>query len=221
MMDEQKILKLFKNFAGEELNIHGLIAVPTGVEPSFKKRENVNMYFKVLNPNDVSYFKPIAEDFIYDEINDFGGYINKKIDPFFNYDLKGLLYLNKEVRKKIQKVFDSLKLIEFELGDGDDNYDEYRIFIQSVGIRTEAWDNDSFYIKNEVRVLKAEKNGERWDPKEAVNIYVEEFLPGMDESYWETEYYYIEIDNILNNYPLLNDPYGHTAGYYETKFVHY
>ena len=27
-----------------------------------------------------------------------------KIDPFFNYDHKGFLYLNKEVRKKIQKV---------------------------------------------------------------------------------------------------------------------
>lgn len=214
-MDEKKILKLFKGFAGKELDIHGLVVVPTDVQPSFKKRDNINMYFKVSNPNDISYFKPIVEGFIYDETNEFGEYINKKIDPFFHYDLKGFLYLNKEVRKKIQKVFNSVRVIEFTNED-----DNYKIFIQSVGISTSAWENDRLHIRNEVRVLNAKKNGERWDPKVIVNMYVDEFLPEQ-ESYWETETYYQQIDHILDEYPLLNDPYGHTAGYYETKFVYY
>ena len=30
---------------------------------------------------------------------------------------------------------------------------------------------------------------------------------------------YIEIDSILNRYPLLNDRWTHIASYYDTKFI--
>jgi hypothetical protein len=78
--------------------------------------------------------------------------------------------------------------------------------------------NDKFDIINNVKVIKAEKNGESWDPKVVANLYIKEFL-SYKESYYETEEYYKQIDTILNEYPLFNDQYGHTVGYYDTNFV--
>ena len=64
-MDNEKILKLFKKFAGDPLDIKGLVATPVKVEQSVLKKSRTNMYFRVQNPNDVSYFSPIVENYIF------------------------------------------------------------------------------------------------------------------------------------------------------------
>lgn len=217
-MDNEKILKLFKQFAGDPLNIKGLIATPIKVEPSFKRKDRTNMYFRVQNPNDVSYFSPIVENYIYDETNDFGEFVNQKIGVYFVPSFKLGLYLNEELKSKIQKVFDSVNVIEFTTGTPFIGYERYKLFIKSVGVSTAFWDDESFYIMNNVKAVRAEKNGDWWDPKVVVSEYLNKFLPEQ-ESYWETEQLYLQIDNILNNYPLFTDPYGNTAVYYDTKFI--
>jgi len=215
-MENEKILKLFKKFIGGELNIDGLIAEPIKVEKSIDN-SSTNMYFKMFNPNDVPYFSPLVEDRILDETDEFGDFINENIDVYFVPDFKTGLYLNKELKSKIQKVFNSVihRVIEFR--DIHEN-DEYKIFIEPVGITTATWDNESFHILNNVKIKRAEKNGNWWDPEVVKRIYVDEFLPEM-ESYWETEELYGQIDGILNEYPLLTDLYGNTSSYYDTKFV--
>jgi len=220
MTDNEKILKLFKQFAGDPLNIKGLVVTPVKVEPSFKRKDRINMYFKVNNPNDISYVSPILEEEIYDETESFEQFINEKIDVFLiNTDsFKNGVYLNDELKSKIQKVFDSVKVIEFTLGTPFIGYERYKLFIESVGVSTSYWDSESFGLYNNVKVKRAEKNGEWWDPKVVVSEYLNDFLPDK-ESYWETENLYPEIDNILNNYPLFKDPYNNTAGYYDTKFI--
>ena len=217
-MDNEKILKLFKQFAGDPLDIKGLIVTPVKVEPSFKRKDRTNMYFRVQNPNDISYFSPIVQNYIYDETEEFGDFINEKIDVFFVPSFKLGLYLNEELKSKIQKVFDSVKVIEFTTGTPFIGYERYKLFIKSVGVSTAFWDDESFYIMNNVKAVRAEKNGDWWDPKVVVSEYLNDFLPEM-ESYWETENLYSQIDNILNDYPLFKDPYGNTAGYYDTKFI--
>ncbi len=218
MIDNEKILKLFKQFAGDPLDIKGLVVTPVKVEPSFKRKDRTNMYFRVQNPNDISYFSPIVQNYIYDETEEFGDFINKKIDVFFVPSFKHGIYLNDELKSRIQKVFDTVKVIEFTLGTPFIGYERYKLFIESIGVSTAYWDNESFYIMNNVKAVRAEKNGEWWDPKVVVSEYVNVFLPEM-EGYWETENLYPQIDNILNDYPLFTDPYGNTAGYYDTKFT--
>lgn len=217
-MDNNKILNLFKQFAGDPLDVKGLVVTPVKVEPSFKRNDRTNMYFRVQNPNDVSYFSPIVENYIYNETEEFGEFINEKIDVFFVPSFKEGIYLNEELKSKIQKVFDSVKVIEFTTGTPFIGYKRYKLFIESVGVTTAYWDNDIFYIMNNVKAVRAEKNGDWWDPKVVVSEYVDGFLIDK-ESYWETETLYSQIDNILNNYPLFKDPYGNTAGYYDTKFI--
>ena len=217
-MENEKILKLFKQFAGDPLGIKGLVATPVKVEPSVRRNGRTNMYFKVQNPNDVSYFSPIVENYIYDETGDFEKFVNKEIEVFFAPSFKEGIYLNDELKSRIQKVFDSVKVIEFTTGTPFIGYERYKLFIKSVGASTSYWDNESFGLYNNVKAVRAEKNGEWWDPKVVVSEYLNVFLPDK-ESYWETENLYSQIDNILNNYPLFMDPYGNTLGYYDTKFI--
>ena len=217
-MDNEKILKLFKQFAGDPLDIKGLVVTPIKVEPSLRRDNITNMYFSVKNPNNVSYFSPIVENYIYDETADFQQFVNERIDVYFVPSFKTGIYLNEEFKSKIQKVFDSVKVIEFTTGTPFIGYERYKLFIESVGVSTAYWDEETFYIINNVKAVRAEKNGDWWDPKVVVSEYVDGFLIDK-ESYWESENLYPQIDNILNDYPLFTDPYGNTAGYYDTKFI--
>ena len=217
-MDNEKILKLFKQFAGDPLDIKGLVVMPIKVEPSLRRDNITNMYFSVKNPNNVSYFSPIVENYIYDETADFQQFVNERIDVYFVPSFKTGIYLNEELKSKIQKVFDSVKVIEFTTGTPFIGYERYKLFIESVGVSTAYWDEETFYIINNVKAVRAEKNGDWWDPKVVVSEYVDGFLIDK-ESYWESENLYPQIDNILNDYPLFTDPYGNTAGYYDTKFI--
>ena len=97
-------------------------------------------------------------------------------------------------------------------------YNRYEIHIESLGFKPTTFDDESFYIVNNVKALKATKNGEKIDTEEAILVYQEDFLPEED-TYWETENLYIEIDSILNRYPLLNDRWTNIASYYDTKFI--
>jgi hypothetical protein len=221
MMDNEKILKLFKKFAGDPLDIQGLIVTPVKVEPSpktFRGADLTNMYFKVTNPDDVPYFSPIVEDRIYDETDDFEAFVNEKIEVYFVPSFKTGMYINEELRSKIQKVFNSVKVIEFTTGTPFIGYERYKLFIESVGLSIGGWDSESYYIINNAKIKSAYKNGEPCDIKEAKDEYTEVFLPDKD-SYWETENLYMEIDNILNEYPLFSDPYRNVVSYYDTKFV--
>ena len=126
------------------------------------------------------------------------------------------LYFNNEVKNKIQKVFDSVKEIKFTTGTPFVGYRRWIINIKSVGFKTEYFDADSFYIKNNVVPISATKNGENVDVNEAINEYIDEFLPRA-EIYHETERYYQDIDQVIAQYPLLSANY--VATYYDTKFI--
>jgi hypothetical protein len=219
-MEKSTILKLFKQFVGNILNLHGLECVPVKVgEEIISKKHNKPYYpieFKIENSNKVSYFYSIVEEELMDILMEFGEYINYKFTPEVSWDDTPKFYLNNETRNKIQKVFDSVKEIKFTTGNLDGDGKEYVIEINSIGFNNKHFDLESFYLQNKVVPISATKNGENVDVSEVIYEYIDEFLPKV-ETYYESEEYYKKIDEIITKHPLLNADY--IATYYDTKFI--
>jgi len=263
-MNQEKILRLFKKFAGDEINLHGLKCIPVGVgelgTPHKSIKEFYPIQFKLENPNDVPYYSPIVGEELFEIVEGFSEYVNLNLESEILLEGKSKLYLNSEVQNEIQKVFDSVREIKFTTGtpfvgyrryviniesvglktkhfDQDSYYIEvfdsvreikfttgtpfvgyrrYVINIESVGLKTANFDEDSYYINNTVVPLSATKNGENIDVNDAINEYIDEFLPHK-ETYYESEEYYHRVDQVISQYPLLNADY--VATYYETKFI--
>jgi hypothetical protein len=219
-MDQEKILKLFKRFVGGVIDLHGLKCIPVSVgefgTPHKLIIEFYPIQFKLENPNDVPYYSPIVESELFDIVEEFSGYVNLNLESEVLLEGKSELYFNNEVKNKIQKVFDSVKEIKFTTGTPFVGHRRWVINIESVGFKTEYFDADSFYIKNTVVPISATKNGENVDVNEAINEYIDEFLP-QAEIYHETEQYYQDIDRVIVQYPLLSADY--VATYYDTKFI--
>jgi hypothetical protein len=87
---------------------------------------------------------------------------------------------------------------------------------QAFALFVRYWRLIAYYINNTVVPLSATKNGENVDVNEAINEYIDEFLPHV-ETYYETEEYYRGVDEVITQYPLLNADY--VATYYDTKFI--
>ena len=217
-MDTEKILELFKKYAGDKIDLYGLIVTPVLVEPSFKTKGQYNIFFNFKNPNNVSYLTELVLNELSEDVYSFESIINEKINTYLVPTIKRGLYFNNELKEKIQNVFDSVKIIKFVTGTPFIGYKRYEIHVKSIGFKTSHYDDDSFYIYNHVKPIKATKNGEEIDVEDAIFEYYENFLPDK-ETYWETENLYSPIDAILNQYPLLTDRFGHLAGYYDTKFI--
>lgn len=221
-MKEEKILKLFKNFVGEEVNIFGLQCIPVGVgeygsDGSWDPNPFHPIHFKIKNPNNVSYFYAIVYEELLELLEEFTQYINIRLRPNILWeDTQPKFYLNDETRNKIQKVFDSVRKIEFTTGTPFIGYKEYVIEINSIGFNNRHFDLESFYLENKVISISATKNGENVDVSEAIYQYKDKFLPKV-ETYYESEEYYKKIDEIITKYPLLNANY--IATYYDTKFI--
>ena len=220
MIDNEKILNLFKRFAGDEIDLHGLKCIPVRVgEEIISKRHNKPYYpieFKIENPNDVPYFYSIVDEELLDIVMEFEEYINLKLTTRVLWGEQPKFYLNDKTRDQIQKVFDSVREIKFTTGTPFVGYRRYVINIESVGLKTKNFDLDSYSIDNTVVLLSATKNGENIDVNDAINEYIDEFLPQV-ETYYETEEYYEGVDQVISQYPLLNADY--VATYYDTKFI--
>ncbi len=220
MMDRVKLLKLFKRFAGDEIDLHGLKCIPVRVgEEIISKRHNKPYYpieFKIENPNKVSYFYSIVEEELMDIVQEFGEYVTYKFTPEVSWNDTPKFYLNNETKNKIQKVFDSVREIKFTTGTPFVGYKRYVINIESVGMRLGWEDAETYYIDNKVKLISATLNGEKTDVVDVIEEYIDNYLY-FKETYYETEKYYVNIDTILNQEPLLKADW--IATYYNTKFI--
>jgi len=220
MINQEKIIKLFKRFAGDAIDLYGLKCIPVGVgEEIISKRHNKPYYpieFKIENPNDVSYFYSIVDEELLDIVMEFEEYVGLKLTTKVLWDEQPNFYLNDKTRDQIQKVFDSVREIKFTTGTPFIGYSRWVIQIESVGLKSKHFNDDVYYIENTVVPLSATLNGENIDVNEAITEYIDEFLP-TKETYYESEEYYEEIDEIITKYPLLNADY--VATYYDTKFI--
>jgi hypothetical protein len=220
MINQEKIIKLFKRFAGDAIDLYGLKCIPVRVgEEIISKRHNKPYYpieFKIENPNDVSYFYSIVDEELLDIVMEFEEYVGLKLTTKVLWGEQPTFYLNNKTKNEIKKVFDSVREIKFTTGTPFVGYRRYVINIESVGLKTKNFDLDSYSIDNTVVPLSATKNGENVDVNEVINEYIDEFLPHV-ETYYETEEYYRGVDQVINQHPLLNADY--VATYYDTKFI--
>jgi len=219
-MNQEKILKLFKRSAGDEIDLHGLKCIPVKVgEEIISKRHNKPYYpieFKIENPNKVSYFYSIVEEEIMYIVQEFGEYVTYRFTPEVSWNDTPKFYLNNETKNKIQKVFDSLRKIEFTTGTPFIGYKKYVINIKSVGMKLGWDDSETYYIDNKVEPIWATLNGEKTDFRDAVEEYIDNYLYNK-ETYYETEMYYLSVDSILNQEPLLKADW--IATYYNNQFI--
>ena len=219
-MNQEKILKLFKRFVGDEIDLHGLKCIPVKVgEEIISKRHNKPYYpieFKIENPNKVSYFYSIVEEELMGIVQEFGEYVTYRFTSEVSWNDTPKFYLNNETKNKIQKVFDSVRKIEFTTGTPFIGYKKYVINIKSVGMKLGWEDGDTYYIDNKVKLISATLNGEKTDVIDAVEEYIDNYLYNK-ETYYETEMYYLSVDTILNQEPLLRADW--IATYYNNKFI--
>jgi hypothetical protein len=219
-VQESTLLKLFKQFAGNVINLHGLKCVPIGIGEKIVSKRHANPYypieFKIENPNDVPYFYAIVEEELLDIAMGFEEYVNLKLTTKILWGEQPKFYLNKKTKNEIQKVFDSVREIKFTTGTPFIGYKRWEIQIESIGLKTNNFDDDAYYINNLAAPISATLNGENVDVNESINEYIDEFLPSK-ETYYETEEYYRSVDGIITKYPLLNVDY--VATYYDTKFI--
>jgi|LakMenEpi03Aug12_release.lakeMendotaPanAssembly.Ray.scaffolds.fasta_scaffold00083_66 hypothetical protein len=208
MMNDKKILSLLKKFEGGTIDVDGMILTPVKVS-----EKNEYVYFRAQNPNDVPYFRPILFYKLEGVLDEFGDYINQKLKPMIhNEDIDNGLYLSEEVTEKIQNVLNNISVITFHYPD---KYSEVKIYGVSEGFNTD-WEFDNYSIKNIFKPLRASVNGKEENVGEAVEKYYD-FLEEK-ETYWESERLYSNIDDVINEYPLLQDYYSDTATYYATRF---
>lgn len=219
-MQESTLLKLFKQFAGNVINLHGLKCVPIGIGEKIVSKRHANPYypieFKIENPNDVPYFYAIVEEKLLDIAMGFEEYVNLKLTTKILWGEQPNFYLNEKTKNEIQKVFDSVRVIKFTTGTPFIGYKRWEIQIESIGLKNINFDDDAYYINNVATPISATLNGENVDVNEAINEYIDEFLPSK-ETYYETDEYYLSVDGIITKYPLLNVDY--VATYYDTKFI--
>jgi len=219
-VQESTLLKLFKQFAGNVINLHGLKCVPIGIGEKIVSKRHANPYypieFKIENPNDVPYFYAIVEEKLLDIAMGFEEYVNLKLTTKILWGEQPNFYLNEKTKNEIQKVFDSVRVIKFTTGTPFIGYKRWEIQIESIGLKNINFDDDAYYINNVATPISATLNGENVDVNEAINEYIDEFLPSK-ETYYETDEYYLSVDGIITKYPLLNVDY--VATYYDTKFI--
>ena len=220
-MEETTVLKLFKEFTNGVVDLFGLKCIPVDVTmhgSTYTTGElKFQIDFEIENPNDISYFGTIVFEELLELVNSFGEYINIKVLPRILWeDFTSSFYLSNKIRNEIQKVFDSVKNINFTTGTPFVGYKRWVIQIKSIGIGPASWDDDAYYIQNKVEALSATKNGEPVSVQDAINEYLENFLYNK-ETYYETETLYFKIDSIISEYPLLSADY--VATYYDTKFI--
>jgi len=220
-MDQEKILKLFTKFVGGVIDLYGLKCTPIGVEefgtPNQHLKPSYPIQFKIENPNDDPYFFTIVYEELYEITKEFSEYINIRLTPNVIWDKQPKLYLNDKVRDEIKKVFEAVREIKFTTGSPFTGYSRWSIRIESVGLSPAYFDEDSYYIRNTVVPISATKNGDNVDVNDAINTYLDEYL-STKETYYETEEYYSGVDEIISQYPLLNDT-NYIATYYDTKFI--
>lgn len=215
-MKPEEIIPLFNKFYDQTINLDGLVLFLDEIHEG--KNSSYDFYFKMSNPNNISYYKGIVEQDLISIIDDFCSYLNIQGHPYI-IGPEETLYFNEELRNKIKNVFKKVKSIDFDESYYSPTTNKgveliYSIHIDHIKIK-EYWDYDSISIYNVVKPTRALLNGKPCDIRNALYAY-EEFLSDK-ETYYETEKYYVEIDSILNDYPLVSTEY--TAQYYHTKFI--
>ena len=161
------------------------------------------------NPNDTSYSKSAINGYVTEKLSEFydviGGDLKAK-EVASKFILKNInnLYLSDKIKKEIKTKLKEVDDLSFKYHESTSVSWEYgNLIVEHIDFQlNERSDREGLLLFNNVNVLTAFKEGEETSVYTGIKLYKHE---QMKDKYGESDDNYYEIDQIMNDYPLLCD----------------
>jgi|LauGreDrversion4_2_1035121.scaffolds.fasta_scaffold02585_10 hypothetical protein len=209
-MDGNKTLELFKLFIGNDfIDINGLI-----LEINQYIEESNTIVFEINNKNDISYHQGVVEDLLSSHLDDFFNYTSLKLNHYITTDTN--LYFNSEFNKKLSDTLN--KINKLEIIDDHNNL-LITILGESVDFNV-VYMSDRIVIYNNFKPYKGiitDLNEDSFLSSnliDAITKYNDYFK--LHSSGLESDLFYLDLDKILNEIPLICE--SDIAYFYHTDF---
>jgi hypothetical protein len=203
-MNPKKILELYQKYLKDGLFISGVRLVPYKIDKIY------TIYYKIDNPDDISYSEMSLRGWVAESLNKFYDIIGFENEPIFEI-LGESFYVNDSLMNELGEYFKTVKKIVCN--------NNLLIDIEHKGFSVEFHGDNSLLIENYVVPLKASiklTNGR--EKRTDLDFAIERYKNHQKLSkYDETEFNYIQIDTILENKEALIDPEW-MVEYVVTKF---
>jgi len=203
-MNPKKILELYQKYLKDGLFISGVRLVPYKIDKIY------TIYYKIDNPDDISYSEMSLRGWVTESLNKFYEIIGFDNEPIFEI-LGESYYVNDSLMNELGEYLKTVKKIVCN--------NNLLIDIEHKGFSVEFHGDNSLLIENYVVPLKAIiklTNGR--EKRTDLDFAIERYKNHQKLSkYDETEFNYIQIDTILENKEALIDPEW-MVEYVVTKF---
>jgi hypothetical protein len=210
-MEKNKIFNLFKSFIGSDvIDIKGL-----NLKPERILKDGYTMEFSIENPNDLSYFMGNVREYLDDILFDFSKFTNFKFQNQIDTNYPEI-YFNKSLKNDIQSYLNSKKILKLKGKNGT--------LVKIKGNSLDFWvegDYERIIIWNEFEAKSGIIYNEQYediiseDLSECIDKYLQ--IIESDSTYLESEDVYQELDNILEQEPLISSDWVVQA--YHTGFT--
>jgi hypothetical protein len=210
-MEKNKIFNLFKSFIGSDvIDIKGLYLKPERI-----LKDGYTMEFSIENPNDLSYFMGNVREYLDDILFDFSKFTNFKFQNQIDTNYPEI-YFNKSLKNDIQSYLNSKKILKLKGKNGT--------LVKIKGNSLDFWvegDYERIIIWNEFEAKSGIIYNEQYediiseDLSECIDKYLQ--IIESDSTYLESEDVYQELDNILEQEPLISSDWVVQA--YHTGFT--
>ena len=210
-MEKNKIFNLFKSFIGSDvIDIKGLYLKPERI-----LKDGYTMEFSIENPNDLSYFMGNVREYLDDILFDFSKFTNFKFQNQIDTNYPEI-YFNKSLKNDIQSYLNSKKTLKLKGKNGT--------LVKIKGNSLDFWvegDYERIIIWNEFEAKSGIIYNEQYediiseDLSECIDKYLQ--IIESDSTYLESEDVYQELDNILEQEPLISSDWVVQA--YHTGFT--
>ena len=203
-MNPKKILELYQKYLKDGLFISGVRLVPYKIDKIY------TIYYKIDNPDDISYSEMSLRGWVTESLNKFYEIIGFDNEPIFEI-LGESYYVNDSLMNELGEYLKSVKKIVCNKN--------LLIEIEHKGFSVEFHGDNSLLIENYVVPLKASiKLTNEREKRTDLDFAIERYKNHQKLSkYDETEFNYIQIDTILENKESLIDPEW-MVEYVVTKF---
>jgi hypothetical protein len=210
-MEKNKIFNLFKSFIGSDvIDIKGLYLKPERI-----LKDGHTIEFSIENPNDLSYFMGNVREYLDDILFDFSKFTNFKFQNQIDTNYPEI-YFNKSLKNDIQSYLNSKKILKLKGKNGT--------LVKIKGNSLDFWvegDYERIIIWNEFESKSGIIYNEQYediiseDLSECIDKYLQ--IIESDSTYLESEDVYQELDNILEQEPLISSDWVVQA--YHTGFT--
>jgi hypothetical protein len=212
-MVSQKLIKLYYDKLKKPTIIYGLVLHPFMIDDKIR--------WEVENPNDVSYSSDVVEGHLEEMLHDFltlAGLVSNSLDwSQLSRDYckltKSDVYINKEIRNKINRSFDDFK--EIKLNDGGS------ILISECFIRNwslEYPDTEALYFHLDLELFNPKIDGVDVDDDE-LQDFIQSFIYDQDAQEQEQDLISEQMSIIYEEKNLIDRDYMFimpVIGYFDT-----